>query len=87
MHVDFFWKVIRKRKDSGTVLDRTKEHLPFSKAEERIRDRINNIEMDENDMVDELDDHDDDNESTTSTVGVDADKRTQATATDHGLAV
>ena len=87
MHVDFFWKVIRKRKDSGTVLDRTKEHLPFSKAEEQIRDRINNIEMDENDMVDELDDHDDDNESTTSTVGVDADERTQATATDHGLAV
>jgi len=28
MHVDFFWKVIRKRNDSGTVLDRTKEFLP-----------------------------------------------------------
>ena len=82
MHVDFFWKVIRKRKDSGTVLDRTKEHLPFSKAEERIRDRLNAIEMDENEMVDELDDGDDDNESTTSSVCVDADERTQATVAD-----
>ena len=81
MHVDFFWKVIRKRNDSGTVLDRTKEFLPFSPAEQRIRDRINNIEMDENDMVDELDNDDDDNESTTSSVGI-ADERTQATAAD-----
>jgi len=81
MHVDFFWKVIRKRNDSGTVLDSTKEFLPFSPAEQRIRDRINNIEMDENDMVDELDNDDDDNESTTSSVGI-ADERTQATAAD-----
>jgi hypothetical protein len=82
MHVDFFWKVIRKRKDSGTVLDRTKEYLPFGKAEERICDRLNDIDMDENDVVDELDDNDDNNKSTTSSVGVDTDERTQATATD-----
>ena len=80
MHVDFFWKVIRKREDSGTVLDRTKEHMPFSKAEQRIRDRLNHIEMDENEMVDELEDDDDDNESTTSSVCVDADERNQTTA-------
>ena len=80
MHVDFFWKVIRKRKNSGTVLERTKEHMPFNKAKQRIRDRLNDIKMDENEMVDELEDDNDDNESTTNSVCVNADEGTQAAA-------
>ena len=70
MNNDYFWKVIRKRDDSGTVLDRTKEYLPFTKAEERIRDRIKNIDRVSDDQFDEGDNDDDDNESTTSSVAV-----------------
>ena len=70
MDGDFFWKVIRKRDDSGTVLDRSKEYLPFTMAEERIRDRIRNIETVSDDFNDEVDDDDDDNESTCSSVAM-----------------
>ena len=70
MDSDFFWKIIRKRDDSGTALDRSKEYLPFTKAEERIRDRIRNIETVSDDFDDEVDDDEDDNESTCSSVAM-----------------
>ena len=84
MHVDYFWQVIRKRQDSGTVLDRSKEHIPLNKAEERIHQRLTYVGIDEDDMIEDMDNQDDDNESTTSSVGVDLDERTRATATDIG---
>jgi hypothetical protein len=54
------------------VLDRSKEYLPFTKAEERIRDRIRNIKSVGKDFNDKLDDDDDDddNESTCSSVAM-----------------